>query len=123
MRTQGPDLNGWSVSEIPQWTTFVVTITQMKHAPDGTTSGVAIGGAGGRGSCPPVGFCYDQSEIYKSVILQLVKTSRLYCSKRRDHNGSFQSQHFLHGCTRKFTSNSYFLLLVLCTPCKASNII
>ena len=25
----------------------------MKHAPDGTTSGVAIGGAGGRGSCPP----------------------------------------------------------------------
>ena len=26
MRTQGPDLNGWSVSEIPQWTTFVVTI-------------------------------------------------------------------------------------------------
>ena len=29
-----------------------------------------------------------------------------WCSKRRDHNGSFQSQHFLHGCTRKFTSNN-----------------
>ena len=49
----------------------------------------------------------------------LLKTSRVYCSKRRDHNGSFQSQHILHGCTFKFTSNSYFLLS---TPCKASNI-
>ena len=49
----------------------------------------------------------------------LLKTSRVYCSKRRDNNGSFQSQHILHGCTRKFTSNSYFLLS---TPCKASNI-
>ena len=36
-----------------------------------------------------------------------------------DHNGSFQSQHTLHGCTHKFTCNSYFLLS---TPCKASNI-
>ena len=30
-----------------------------------------------------------------------------------------QSQHILHGCTRKFTSNSYFLLS---TPRKDSNI-
>ena len=124
MRTQGPDLNGWSVSEIPQWTTFVVTITQMKHAPDGNHQWRSYRGSRGEGAAALlVGFCYDQSEIYQSVILQLVKTSRVYCSKRRDHNGSFQSQHFLHGCTRKFTSNSYFLLLVLCTPCKASNII
>ena len=36
--------------------------------------------------------------------------SRVYCSKHQDHNGSFQSQHFLHSCTRKFTSNSYFLI-------------
>ena len=36
-----------------------------------------------------------------------------------EKSGSFQSQHFLHGCTRKFTSNNYFLLS---TPCKASNI-
>ena len=43
----------------------------------------------------------------------LLKTSRVYCSKRRDHNGSFQSQHFLHGCTSKFTSNSYFLQINL----------
>ena len=50
---------------------------------------------------------------------KLLKTSRVYCSKRWDHNGSFQSQHILHGCTHKFTSNSYFLLS---TPCKASNI-
>ena len=50
----------------------------------------------------------------------LLKTSRVYCSKRQDHISSFQSQHFLHGCTCKFTSNSYFLLS---TPCKASNII
>ena len=49
----------------------------------------------------------------------LLKTSRVYCSKRSDHNGSFQSQHILHGCTRKFTSNSYILVS---TPCKASNI-
>ena len=48
----------------------------------------------------------------------LLRTNRVYCSKRRDHNGSFQSQHMLHGCTRKFTSNSYFLVS---TPCKASN--
>ena len=45
----------------------------------------------------------------QSVPDKYIKTSRVYCSKRRDHNGSFQSQHFLHGCTRKFTSNSYFL--------------
>ena len=41
----------------------------------------------------------------------------------RAHNGLFQSQHVsqkrcIHGCTRKFTSNSYFLLS---TPRKASN--
>ena len=34
----------------------------MKHRT--FTSGVAIGG---RGQLPLVGFCYDQSEIYKSV--------------------------------------------------------
>ena len=44
-------------------------------------------------------------------LTHLLKTSRVYCSKRQDHNGSFQSQHFLHGCTRKFTTNSYFLHL------------
>ena len=30
---------------------FFVTITRMKHAPDGATSGVAIGGVGVRGRC------------------------------------------------------------------------
>ena len=62
--------------------------------------------------------CYDNQLTTETGIL--LKTSRVYCLKRRDHNGSFQSQHFLHGCARKFTSNSYFLLS---TPCKASNII
>ena len=56
-------------------------------------------------------------EQYRPTLL--VFRSRVYCSKRWDHNGSFQSQHISHGCTRKFTSNSYFLLS---TPCKASNI-
>ena len=44
-----------------------------------------------------------------TLLSWILKTSRVYCSKRRDHNGSFQSQHVLYGCTRKFTSNSYFL--------------
>ena len=52
----------------------------------------------------------SQNRYYISILL---KTSRVYCSKRRDHNGSFQSQHILHGCTRKFTSNSYFLHIFL----------
>ena len=38
-----------------------------------------------------------------SMLLYSYKMSRVYCSKRQDNNGSFQSQHFLHGCTRKFT--------------------
>ena len=42
----------------------------------------------------------------------LPKTSRVYCSKRRDQTGSFQSHHcfkrdFTHGCTRKFTIQIY----------------
>ena len=51
--------------------------------------------------------------LSKSGKAKPYNVSRVYCSKRRDHNGSFQSQHFLHGCTRKFTSNSYFLLTTL----------
>ena len=63
-------------------------------------------------------FVTQLKKIYLKFIF--LNTSRVYSSKRRDHNGSFQSQHFLHGCTRKFSSNSYFLLS---TPCKASIII
>ena len=44
-----------------------------------------------------------------------LKTGRVYCSKRRHHNGSFQNQHILHGCIRKFTSNSYFISFFLST--------
>ena len=51
--------------------------------------------------------------MYTLLVFRRMKTSRVYCSKRRDHNGSFQSQHFLHGCTRKFTSNSYFLEMLI----------
>ena len=41
-----------------------------------------------------------------------LKTSRVYCSKRRDQTGSFQSHHSFkrgctHGCIRKFTIHIY----------------
>ena len=35
-----------------------------------------------------------------------LKTSRVYCSNRRDHTASFQSKYkreLVHGCTHKFT--------------------
>ena len=60
----------------------------------------------------PRNYVFGTVKARKTTVKHLLlKTSRVYCSKRRDHNGSFQSQHFLHGCTRKFTSNSYFLLI------------
>ena len=66
--------------------------------------------------CIPPALLQPQPQHHQQSNI-LLKTSRVYCSKCRDHNGSLQSQHILHGC--KLTSNSYFLLS---TPCKASNI-
>ena len=45
-------------------------------------------------------------------VARLLKTSRVYCSKRRDQTGSSQSHHsvkrdFTHFCTRKFTIHIY----------------
>ena len=44
--------------------------------------------------------CFEQNIIYFRCIAELwmvlkflLRTSRVYCSKRRDHTGSFQSQH------------------------------
>ena len=52
-------------------------------------------------------FSLQLSDYWAFLLVHvLLKMSRVYCSKRRDHNGSFQTQHFLHGCTCKFISNS-----------------
>ena len=55
--------------------------------------------------CIPPALLNPQHHQQSSVLL---RTSRVhvYCWKRRDHNGSFQSQHFLHGCTRKLQPSS-----------------
>ena len=50
--------------------------------------------------------------------IDLLKTSRVYCWKRRDQTGSFQSHHsfkreFTHGYTRKFTIHIYIYSLLL----------
>ena len=54
------------------------------------------------------------SRITVQTLEKMCKNASEDEQKLRDHNGSFQSQHILLGCTRKFTSNSYFLRMLCC---------